>query len=179
MSSIFRIASESDLPEVWRIFQDAVEYHKTQGIAQWDEIYPDYNTIENDIHNRQMHLLEENGAVLAAVVLNEEQDSQYQIGKWRYTNGKIAVIHRLCVKPAEQHRGLGRKMMQLAEQKLQQQGYASVRLDASTHNPFSCRLYESIGYTKTGEVQFRKGRFNLYEKQLTSRKDANHVYGRK
>lgn len=166
MNFIFRKASDSDLPEVWQIFQDAVEYHKTQGIAQWDEVYPDRDTVENDIHNQQMYILGENGAVLAAVVLNEEQDSQYQAGKWQYSDGKIAMIHRLCVKSTEQHKGLGRKIMQLAEQELQRQGYTSVRLDAFTHNPFSCRLYESIGYAKTGEVLFRKGRFYLYEKAL-------------
>ncbi|HEX3039603.1 MAG TPA: GNAT family N-acetyltransferase, partial [Caproiciproducens sp.] len=108
---------------------------------------------------------------VAAVVLNEEQDTQYQTGKWKYTNGKIAVIHRLCVKPTEQHKGLGRKMMQLAEQELRRQGYRSVRLDAFTHNPFSCRLYESIGYRRTGEVLFRKGRFYLYEKTLHNQEE--------
>ncbi len=171
MSFLFRIAAQCDFLEIWQIFQDAVEYHKTQGIAQWDEVYPDRNTIENDIQNQQMYLLTENGAILAAVVLNGEQDAEYQTGKWQYTDGKIAVIHRLCVKPAEQHRGLGRKMMLLAEQELLRQGYTSVRLDAFTHNPFSCRLYESIGYRRTGEVLFRKGRFNLYEKVLHSAAD--------
>jgi RimJ/RimL family protein N-acetyltransferase len=62
-------------------------------------------------------------------------------------------------------------MMLLAEQELLRQGYSSVRLDAFTHNPFSCKLYESIGYTKAGEVIFRKGRFNLYEKDLHNAAD--------
>lgn len=46
-------------------------------------------------------------------------------------------------------------------------GIQAVRLDAFSLNPYALRLYERLGYRKTGEVTFRKGVFYLYEKELS------------
>ena len=33
-------------------------------------------------------------------------------------------------------------------------------------NPFATKMYEKIGYEKTGSAEWRKGLFYLYEKKL-------------
>ena len=162
----FRIAIQQDLPEVCQLFLDAIKHMNSQNIPQWDEIYPNRQTLFDDIQKQQMYLLTENDTVVSVVVLNAEQDAEYQTGNWRHAGGKFAVIHRLCVKASNQNKGLGRRTMLIAEHELLRQGYDSVRLDAFSLNPFSQKLYESIGYQKTGEVTFRKGQFYLYEKLL-------------
>lgn len=162
----FKLAVPQDLPEVLRLFSDAVELMNSKGIDQWDTIYPDEQTLSGDIQNKQMHLLMQNGGIVSVIVLNEEQDAQYQTANWRQTEGKTAVVHRLCVKASEQGKGLGRKTILLAQEKLLKQGYDSVRLDAFSQNPSALHLYESLGYQKTGEMHIRKGRFYLYEKLL-------------
>jgi ribosomal protein S18 acetylase RimI-like enzyme len=56
--------------------------------------------------------------------------------------------------------------MAFIEETLRARGVKAVRLDAFSLNPFALRLYERLGYEKTGEVTFRKGLFYLYEKDL-------------
>ena len=99
--------------------------------------------------------------------INEEQDPTYAVGCWRYNDGPIAVIHRLCVHPKAQGMGVGKWTMQRAQDTLRQRGYNVVRLDAFAQNPASNALYCAAGYQRAGEIQLRKGRFFLYEKRLT------------
>ena len=166
MNFDFRIASQLDLPEVSQLFLKAMMEMNSQGIHQWDAMYPNHDILMDDIKKQQMYLLTQDDTVVSVVVLNEEQDEQYRAAKWNHPDGKIAVIHRLCVKSSEQGKSLGKKTVLLAEQELLLQGYASVRLDAFSQNPFALKLYRSLGYQKTGEAFLRKGTFYLYEKWL-------------
>jgi ribosomal protein S18 acetylase RimI-like enzyme len=42
----------------------------------------------------------------------------------------------------------------------------TVRLDAFSHNPAALKLYRRLNYCEVGFVDFRKGRFILFEKKL-------------
>jgi len=167
MNTNFRIATQQDFKTVCEIFTDAILHMSELGIQQWDEIYPDQDMLFDDIRRHQMFVLTENNIPVSTVVLNEYQDEEYQAIPWHYTDEKTAVVHRLCVSPSRQKAGLGKKTVLIAEQELIKQGYSSVRLDAFSQNPFALRLYESLGYTKVGEMHIRKGAFYCYEKRLT------------
>lgn len=166
MEELFRIAVMEDLPFVSELFNKAVLGIIKEGIFQWDERYPTQEILKKDILNGEMYVLTKGKAVLSAVVLNESQDDQYTAGDWKYRQEKTAVIHRLCVNREYQHRGVGRETILSAEEVLKEKGYTSVRLDAFLENPYALRLYEKLGYSRRGEVMFRKGKFYLYEKKL-------------
>lgn len=166
MERIFRLAKEDDFPAIAEIYRQAADDMCARGIMQWDEIYPSEELLKADMEGRHMYVLVCGGKTVAAVVINEEQDEEYGSGRWKYSGGGIAVLHRLCVHPAHQHKGYGRETVLRAEQKMQDSGYTAVRLDAFSQNPSALRLYETLGYTRAGEVRFRKGAFFLYEKPL-------------
>jgi ribosomal protein S18 acetylase RimI-like enzyme len=166
MGRIFRTAGLADYEEVLEVFRSAVGHMRSQDIEQWDEIYPDPKTLLEDIQSGQMYLLAENGRILSAVVLNEDQAEEYLTGDWLYRDRKVAAIHRLCVHPEYQKRGIARETIFTAEQILTEMGYTIIRLDAFVQNPRAVRLYESMGYRHAGQVVFRKGDFYLFEKQL-------------
>jgi ribosomal protein S18 acetylase RimI-like enzyme len=89
------------------------------------------------------------------------------LAPWSFKEGRFAVIHRLCVHPDFQGKGLAKKTMQLAQEMLKREGYGSIRLDTFSKNPIARRLYEHLGFSYVGEVNFRKGLFYLMEKALT------------
>lgn len=149
------------------MYRAAIDDMRKHGIEQWDEIYPSRDDIERDISRGEMFVVTDQADIVAAVTINEEQDPGYTSGRWQYTSGRIAVIHRLCVRPDAQGAGWGRWTMQCAEQRLARAGYGAVRLDAFIHNPASNALYRSLAYHPAGTVRFRKGKFLLYEKLLT------------
>ncbi|MGE5495653.1 MAG: GNAT family N-acetyltransferase [Burkholderiales bacterium] len=136
------------------------------GIMQWDEVYPSEECIKADIEAGHMYLLVCRGEAVSAVVINDEQDEEYKDGCWKYCEGNIAALHRLCVHPAHQRKGYGRETALFAERLMRRMGYTAVRLDAFSQNPSAQKLYEGLGYERAGEVTFRKGKFFLYEKLL-------------
>jgi Acetyltransferases len=164
-SLIFRRAGQNDFSQIILLYRDAVQKMREQGIDQWDSVYPDEATLAQDVASYSMYLLTRGKSVLSAVVLNEEQDTEYQNVFW-CRHGRVAVLHRLCVGAAEQGNGVGRQTVLSAERELVRRGYDCIRLDAFPLNPSAVRLYELLGYEKAGEVTFRKGKFYCYEKQL-------------
>ena len=167
MDTIFTLATGVELKEIYPIYKKAIAYMDFQNINQWDEKYPTEDIIKTDILKQQMYKLLQNKKIVSAIVINDEQDDEYKSGKWKYTEGKIAVIHRLCVHPDFQNQGIGKKAMICAENLLYENNYLAVRLDAFAQNPYALRLYEKLGYSRVGEVNFRKGRFYLYEKLIS------------
>ncbi len=160
----FRLAETSECKEIVALYSGAIQHQIEQKIYQWDELYPNEKVLTGDIMNREMYVLTKGAKILACVVLNEEQDLEYQTGAWSYREGRIAVIHRLCVNHTSQGGGFGRLTMEYAEQKIKAEGYSSIRLDTFSENVISRKLYESLGYTYAGTVTFRKGLFYLMEK---------------
>lgn len=166
MNDTLTKANLTDIPHVFNLYKRVIENMQKEGIDQWDRLYPNKKILLHDILYNEMYLFFENGMLVSAIVLNECQDEKYNEVNWKSNDGKIAVIHRLCVNPSMQHNGLGRKTTTLAEELLRKQGYNAIRLDTFSQNPHALKLYEGMGYNKVGEVTFRKGTFCCFEKPL-------------
>lgn len=155
-----------DIESVMNIIKSATFDMESKNIHQWDEIYPDKVVINEDIANGNLYVSEEDGIINAIIVLNEDQSEEYADLNWKYTSEKQLVIHRLCVDPKAQGGGIARKLLEYAEDFAVRNGYGAIRLDAFTQNKRALRLYEKNGYEKVGSVQFRKGEFYCYEKNV-------------
>ena len=164
MEEIFRRARGSDFKAVAALYEYAVWDLRNRQIDQWDEIYPDKKTLRADIRKRQMYVLIQEESIVSAIVINKRQHQLYKTVKWHLR--KPAVLHRLCVQPQLQQKGIGKKTVVYAERRLRRTRRCSVRLDAFSKNPAAIQLYESLGYTLVGRIYLRKGEFNLYEKSL-------------
>ncbi len=135
-------------------------------IPQWDEIYPDKTILEEDISKNQMYIGKIDNEIAVCFVLSEECDEEYKNGKWQYPDAKFNVIHRLCVNPKFQNRGIATETIKYIEELSKSQGYDVIRLDCFTLNPYSQKLYNKTGYSVTGYADWRKGRFELREKKI-------------
>lgn len=164
---MIRIGNIDDAESVINIVKAATLDMESKNIHQWDEIYPDKTVINEDIANRNLYVNEKDGIINAIIVLNEDQTEEYSYLNWKYTSQKQLVIHRLCVDPRAQGGGIARKLLKYADDFAVKNGYGAIRLDAFTQNERALRLYEKNGYEKVGSVQFRKGEFYCYEKDLS------------
>lgn len=162
----FRKAKEQDLEEIFLVFTEAIEEMIRNNIFQWDEIYPDKILISDDIRNEQLYIGIMENKIVSVYVLNQECDEQYQNGNWEYPNSTFAVIHRLCVNPHFQNKGIGSTTLKHIHNQVQKLGIETIRLDSFTLNPYAVKMYEKLGYNKVGYVDWRKGRFHLMEKKL-------------
>lgn len=165
----YRLAAESDLDEICSLIKSAITEMDSHGIPQWDEIYPAREDFLNDIKANSLFAGEicENGEKRIAVIyaLNKDSDEEYKKASWS-VDGDYRVIHRLCVHPDFQNRGIAKETLLHIEKNLSKIGIQSIRLDVFSKNPFSLKLYEHSGYHKTGEANWRKGLFYLMEKGI-------------
>ncbi|MHB8706777.1 MAG: GNAT family N-acetyltransferase [Coriobacteriia bacterium] len=152
--------------EVVALARTCVDHLTSCGILQWDHLYPDRESVERDIRNGAALLARHRGEVVAYLAIDSDQDSKYAQVDWHFSETPIAVVHRLMVSPAWQGRGLGRWCVTIAEQTAVRRGYATMRLEAYTHNPHAIRLYERCGYRASGIIHFRTGEFTCFEKAL-------------
>ena len=162
----FRKAEIDDLDALVALYGSAAQDMLRQGIDQWDEYYPDREILAEDVESGDMTLGLLDGELACAYVVNREHDPEYTSGAWEHTQGNFCVLHRLCVNPRMQGRGLARQTMARMEETARKQGFDSVRLDVFSKNLHAQRLYERLGYKRTGEVRFREGIFYLMEKAL-------------
>lgn len=163
---IYVEAQISDSDEIFSLYQLAILDMNQKGIDQWDEIYPNKETLEKDILHDEMLISKINGEIVAVIVVNQNQDMEYIDGNWKNSGPKTAVIHRMCVKPNFQGRGIATKTMNYVENNLKSNEYNDIRLDAFSKNPYAIKLYKKLGYDEVGETYFRKGKFILFEKVL-------------
>ena len=162
----FRRAGTDDLDALVALYGAAAQDMREKGIDQWDEYYPDREILTEDAESGDMTLGLLDGELACAYVVNREYEPEYELGAWEHTEGDFCVLHRLCVNPQLQGRGLARQAMARMEKNARDQGFDSVRLDVFSQNLHAQRLYERLGYRRTGEVRFRKGIFYLMEKKL-------------
>jgi ribosomal protein S18 acetylase RimI-like enzyme len=116
--------------------------------------YPNRFIIWNDIHNGTLYGLNQSETVIAAVVVDEKQSSRYESLNWVDRQGNPACIHRLAVHPEFQGRGLGKTLLQFAEQQAFDQTCTSIRLDVFSANDTAVRMYERAGYERIGTIRF-------------------------
>lgn len=161
-----RKVSVAGVHAIFTFVQAAISKMISQGIFQWDEIYPTLDDFLTDAQNNQLYIVEIEEKAAACFVLNKDCDEEYKNGAWHYTGKDYIVIHRLCVNPEFQNQGVGRKTCLMIEEMVKAQGVKSIKLDCFTQNPYSQKMYGKLGYKIVGYADWRKGRFALMEKVL-------------
>jgi GNAT superfamily N-acetyltransferase len=161
-----RPAKVADRDSLLALVTACIDGMRAQRIDQWDAQYPDAVAIDRDLQQGTAYVGLRGEALVAMIVVNDYQDPEYADVAWQYTEGGVAVVHRLMVHPDAEGRGLARVMMAFAEQLAADLGYALIRLDAFSLNPRALRLYQALDYHDAGTIRLRKGIFHCFEKQL-------------
>jgi ribosomal protein S18 acetylase RimI-like enzyme len=163
-----RLAEESDVDAVMQLVARCIAGMRAAGIEQWDDIYPDRETLLADARAKTLYVASDGLSLVGVLVLNDYQNPEYADVPWTLAAARVAVVHRLMIDPRLQRRGIARELMRFAEGLALELGFDVVRLDAFSANPRALRLYEALGYRDAGAVMFRKGVFRCFEKRLAA-----------
>jgi len=159
-------AVPENINHIMSLIDAAVKAMITSGLYQWDEHYPNQDIITEDIAAGSLFKISEKGKITGIIVLNEQYFPEYNALTWEDDKGRFLVVHRLCIHPDCQGKGLGKKLMKFAEEYALKNNYSSIRLDTFTKNQTALGLYDALGYRRAGEVVFTKGKFQCFEKVL-------------
>ena len=106
MEISYRAAGAGDLDDIFQLVENAVMHMEHEKIHQWDSIYPTKEDFSDDIKKNQLYIGIIKDEIVVVYALNKECDEQYKNGKWQYIGNDYNVIHRLCVSPDFQKKGI-------------------------------------------------------------------------
>ena len=163
----FRKANIQDSLEIWEILQQAIERRRKDGSRQWQDGYPNPETVKSDIENGVGYVLTDHHKIIgyAAVISNDEPAYNGIEGSW-LTEGEFLVIHRVAVSDEFLGKGMARKIFQFIEKIAEEQGIHSIKVDTNFDNPAMLHLLEKLGYVYCGEVLMRGSARKGFEKIL-------------
>ena len=163
----FRKADISDKDIIWEIIQQSIERRRIDGSTQWQNGYPNEQTVESDIAKNFGFVLTVNDeiAVYVALIFNDEPAYSTIDGAW-LTNGEFVVIHRVAVSEKFAGQGLAKKLFDFIEDYVRSQNVHSIKVDTNYDNTAMLKILESKGYTYCGEVLLQSGMRKAYEKVL-------------
>jgi ribosomal protein S18 acetylase RimI-like enzyme len=148
-----RLAKDSDIPSLQGLYQACTDYLLEKEIYQWDKSYPTLEHITYHVNAGEMYVLVGDGdEILGAVVLNEWESPEWEEVQWKGT--KPLIIHMLCVNPAVQNEGAGKRLLNFSETMANESGYKSIRLDSYSGNRKSLAFYKKAQYEKVGTISF-------------------------
>lgn len=131
----FRKATQDDPDKIWKILQQAIERRRLDSSQQWQNGYPNPETVNSDIEKQIGYVLVENDNVVAysAVILNDEPAYGNIEGKW-FSEGDFNVVHRLAVSDEVAGKGYATEIFRRIEDLSRQNGIFSVKVDTNFDN---------------------------------------------
>lgn len=167
---LFRKSEKKDVKIIMEIINEAKEYFRENGIDQWQNGYPNEESILEDIAEGENYvLLNETGEILASCAVSFRGEKNYLIierGKWK-TENPYAVVHRVAVRNSLKGKGLSVILMEEAEKMCRERNIKSIRIDTHEDNKSMQKLILKCGFEYCGIIYVADGTERLaYEKIL-------------
>ncbi|SHJ71024.1 GNAT family N-acetyltransferase [Tepidibacter formicigenes] len=150
----FRKAVETDINDIMNIIKQAQVYFKEHGINQWQDNYPNVETISSDIANKNSYVLIRDNNIVATVAVcfdgEKTYDSIYE-GEW-ISNNEYAVIHRIAVNKNYKGLGVASEIIKNVEQLCLNKGVHSIKVDTHEENISMQKLLEKNKFQYCGII---------------------------
>lgn len=164
-----RLANEFDSNDIMEIIKQAQDYLKNNAIDQWQNGYPNIETIIEDIRNGYTYVLIEGNQVIgtAAIIFDGEVTyNRIYEGNW-LTNGDYAVIHRIAIATNKKGKGCALHILNSVEQMCVDRSVFSIKIDTHEDNRSMQRFLIKNGFTDCGTIYLLDGNKRLaYEKKI-------------
>lgn len=166
-SYTFRKATVADQDSIWQILQQAIERRRKDGSRQWQDGYPNNDSVVSDVENEYGYVIEIDGHIAAYAALIFDVESAYKNieGKW-LSLGDYLVLHRVAVSDDFAGKGLAKLIFSEAEKLARSRNIHSVKVDTNFDNAAMLAILEKSGYTYCGEVLLRGNPRKAFEKLL-------------
>lgn len=168
MALILRKSLPEDIPAIMELIGEAQEYFRNKGIDQWQNGYPNPESIMNDIALEHSFVLEKDAKVVATAMISFDGEPTYNKidGAW-LTDNPYVVIHRVAVRNDLKGYNLAGEIFDQAERMCRERGISSFRVDTHEKNLSMQRLLTKRGFHYCGVIIVSYGAARLaFEKVL-------------
>ena len=156
MAPVIRLATAADLPAVAAIYGEIhdAEAAGTVTTGWLRDVYPTTATAEVALDRGDLFVLEAEGAVLGAAVINQTQVDVYAGAPWEHDapDSAVCVLHTLVISPRAGRRGYGRRFVDYYESRARALGCRELRIDTNARNVAARSMYAALGYREIAVV---------------------------
>lgn len=139
-----RLAGDTDVPALRRLVNAAYRTLGEMGL-NYTGVTQDEETTRKRMRGREVYVLEEAGVLIGTVTFSVKERDR----------GRYGYVNQLAVEPSRQRRGLGGRLMDIAEQRARDLGLRSVRLDTAVPAEHLIRWYAALGYREVSRTHWR------------------------
>ena len=138
------LAEINDINDIMKMIHKCANDLISKNIFQWNEKYPSRDIFLSDIEKKNLFILKNNSGIIGCIALSHEKDIEYTDVKWLTKDDKNLYLHRLAVDPKFQKKGIGKLLMDFAEDYARNNKFISVRLDTFSKNERNNRFLEKL-----------------------------------
>ena len=153
---IFRKATENDIDSIEKIYSDIHTCEENgETTTGWIRgVYPTRETAETALSRDDLFVLEDEGKILGAAVINRTQCQEYKYGKWNndVSEEKVTVLHTLVISPKVSGKGYGRSFVDFYEKYAIQNESPYLRMDTNERNVKAREMYKKLRFKEVGTV---------------------------
>lgn len=166
---IFRRSTIKDLEDILDIISQAQKYLKQAGVDQWQNGYPNRETIKGDIEAKSSYVLVTDNKIVATAAVSFDGEKTYKtIYEGCWLSGKpYAVIHRIAVESSIKGNGLASVIIEETKKLCYERGIDSIRVDTHENNLSMQNFLKKNAFKYCGIIYLEDGNKRLaFEKLL-------------
>lgn len=161
---VIRRATPKDAEALRAILIEAAHWiHSAHGIRQWHEQMFTSEIVSDFIRDYEVFVAVQ-GQELAGCFSVHWGYEEIWGEKFREDAG---YVHRLTVSRSRKGQGIGKQLLDYAENYIREKGKNRMRLDCMADNPNLNRFYQSLGFAFQGRFDSEVWSANLYERKIS------------
>lgn len=166
---LFRKSTEYDIDIIMDIIYEAQTYFKQNNIDQWQNGYPDIDTIYEDISKGNGYVICKDGQIAATATVSFDEEPTYRniyAGNW-ISDSKYAVIHRMAVENKFKGNRISTEIIYNVENICNAFSIPSIRIDTHRQNISMQKMLKNNEFVYCGIIYLSDGAERLaFEKIL-------------
>lgn len=147
-------ATREDKEEILALYRTML-----YGPADWNEYYPDEETIEFDLSRNALFVMKNSQEQIIAAISVDEDEAVDKLACWSREVMPSAELSRLCVRKDMQNQGISKQMMRYVFEILKREGKKGVHILVKTGHEAALSSYRALGFQTVGEC-------NLFDKDF-------------
>ncbi len=157
-----RRTTAADIDEIVPILDEARRTIAALGINQWQDGYPNRESIEADLEKDYSYVLVHDGQVIGTFALIPDGEPLYDVienGHWTTgdDNRNYNAVHRVAIAVASRGSGASTEMIHFVAERTRKEGKTSVRIDTHEGNLVMRRMLEKHGFVHCGTIYLANG----------------------
>ena len=147
-----RLAFPNEVDAIMQVIEEAKKCLADAGSTQWQNGYPNTDTIIDDIISGQAYVALEEGELLAYAAVTKSPEKSYEAiydGNWEGKEAEYLVFHRIAVASDVQGKGVAQTFL---EGLIEGFDYLDFRSDTHAQNKVMQHIFEKLGFKQVGKV---------------------------